>query len=443
MTDPSASTSLRLSPWFTVFVLTLTFSIGFVDRQMINLLVQPIKASYKLSDLQISLLQGLGFSLTYLVMSPIFGWWVDLRSRRATIIACVFVWCVFTALCGFAGGFLSLLFARALVGGAEAGLTPAAWSMLSDRFSGRRLARAMSIYGTGTYLGSGLALVLGGLILKRAASWDLSNIPLLHGMQPWQITFLLVGALGLICVALIPLIPEPKRHSEGGLTQPIPVRTAFRIMAEHKRFYYLFYVGMALAIIPIYAFPAWLPALAMRQFHVPIAVVGTYYGIISLTTGTLGVLVSPTIANLLGKLGWGDENMRLTMLTNLVVGACGLALFARPSFAALLWTGGIASFFYSMPTAMAATALQSVTPARMRGLASATFIVVVTIMGLAIAPTLVALFTDKVFRDEMRLGDSLAIVCATASFLSSACLYFLLAGYRRLLAKPISAGIER
>lgn len=440
MTDRPAGTSLRQNPWFTVFVLTLTFSIGFVDRQMINLLVQPIKASYGLSDLQISLLQGLGFSLTYLVMSPIFGWWVDLRSRRATIVVCVFVWCIFTALCGFAGGFLSLFFARALVGGAEAGLTPAAWSMLSDRFTGRRLARAMSVYSIGTYLGSGLALVLGGMILKRAASWDLSKIPLLHGMLPWQLTFLLVGALGLICVVLLPLVPEPQRHDETGHTQPIPLRTAFSIMARHKRFYYLFYVGMALAIIPIYAFPAWLPALAMRQFHVPIAVVGLRYGVISLIAGTLGVLVSPTVANLLGKFGWGDENMRLAMLTNIVVGACGLALFARPSFEVLLWTGGIASFFYSMPTAMAATALQSVTPARMRGLASATFIVVVTIMGLAIAPTLVAFFTDKIFRDEMRLGDSLAIVCASASLLSSACLYFLLAGYRRLLAQPISVG---
>jgi MFS family permease len=428
----------------TLLVLTLTFSIGFVDRQMINLLVQPIKASFALSDLQISLLQGVGFSLTYLVMSPLFGRWIDLHSRRATIIICVFVWSVSTILCGFAVGFASLFLARALVGAAEAGLTPAAWSMMSDRFSGPRLGRAMSIYNIGPYLGGGLALVIGGIVLKRAEHWDLSSVPLLWRLLPWQLTFLLVGALGLTCMLLLPLVPEPvrQRDADGGSPPAIPLATALAIMVEHKRFYFLFYIGMALAIIPIYAFPAWLPALSMRQFHTPIATVGLRYGIISLCTGTAGVLISPAVAALLGRRGTGDANMRLGVLTSIMVCACGIALFFRPSFEAVLWTGGIASFFYSMPTAMAATALQTVTPARMRGLVTAIYIVAVTIMGLAIAPTLVAFVTDRIFHDEMRVGDSLAIVCTGAALLSGLSLWGSLSGYRRLLRTPIDLRSE-
>jgi MFS family permease len=444
MSDRPDGRGLRQSRWFALAVLTLTFSIGFVDRQMINLLVQPIKTSFGLSDLKISVLQGLAFSLTYLIMSPLFGRWVDLRSRRATIIGCVLVWSFFTATCGFAVGFLSMFVARALVGAAEAGLTPAAWSMMSDRFSGRALGRAMSIYNVAPYVGGGFALVVGGLILKRAANWDLSGIPLLNGMLPWQLTFLIVGAMGILCLILLPFIPEPQRQGEddGGAKQAMPLGVALETMHRHKRFYYLFYIGMALAIIPIYAFPAWVPAFAMRQFNVPIATVGLEYGIISLVSGTAGVLLSPTIADFLARSGRGDENMRIGVFTSGIVCACGLALFVCPSFTALLWIGGIASFFYSMPSAMAAAALQAVTPSRMRGLVSSLYIVVVTIMGLAIAPTLVAFFTDKVFQDEARVGDSLAIVCSVAAVLSGISLYGSLAGYRRLLNLPIEARIE-
>lgn len=438
MPGRAIGTSLRRSPWFALFVLTLTFSTGFADRQMINLLVQPIKADFGLSDLQISLLQGVGFSLTYLVMSPIFGRWIDLHSRKATILVCVFVWSLFTALCGFAVGFASLFLARALVGAAEAGLTPAAWSMMSDRFSGSRLGRAMSIYNIGPYLGGGVALMLGGTILKYAAQWDRSGIPSLYALAPWQLTFLVVGAVGLVCALLVPLIPEPVRQGESDGEQPIALGTALSVMYEHKRFYYLFYLGMALAIIPVYAFPAWLPALSMRQFHIPIATVGLRYGIISIVTGTLGVLISPTLAGLLSRFGKGDENMRLGVLTSSVLFMCGIALFFRPSFEALLWTGGVASFFYSMPTAMAATALQMVTPPRMRGLVTSIYIVMVTLMGLAVAPTLVAFVTDKIFHDEARVGDSLAVVCCGAALLSGLCLFGSLAGYRRLLRDPIA-----
>ena len=436
-TDALSRGSMRGSPWFMLAVLTLTFSTGFVDRQMINLLVQPIKASFGLSDLQISLLQGAGFSITYLIMSPIFGRWIDLRSRRATIFCCILVWSVFTALCGLAGGFTALFLMRAMVGAAEAGLTPAAWSMMSDRFTPRQLGRAMSIYNIGPYMGGGLALVLGGLIVNHAAQWNLAGVPLLSAMRPWQLTFMVVGALGLLCALLMPLVPEPARQRDGEPDRPIPLGLALRILVENRRFYGPFYIGMALAIIPIYAFPAWLPALSMRQFHVPIATVGLRYGIVSLVTGTIGVLLGPSVASLLRRLGAADASMRLAVLTNIAVFACSIALFFRSSFAAVMWTGGIASLFYSMPTAMAAAALQLATPARMRGLATSIYIVIVTLMGLSVAPLLVAFFTDRVFHDEARVGDSLAIVCAGATALGAFCLACSLRAYRRLIGQPI------
>ncbi len=320
------------SPWFVLAVLTAAFSVGFIDRQLLNLLVQPIKASFGLNDLQISLLQGAAFSIAYLLMSPVFGRWVDVAGRRNILLSCLVLWSGFTALCGTARGFTSLFAARSVVGAAEAGLTPAAWSILSDTFDDRRLGRAMSIYNIGPYLGGGLALLLGGAILKAAEHWDMSGIPVLHAMAPWQLTFVVVGAIGFACAILLLLVAEPPRRGASASDAAVSLREATRIIRSRGRFYGRFYVGMALSIIPIYAFPAWLPALATRQFHVPITQVGLNYGLITLISGTVGVLCGTMVAGWLGRLGTRDENLRLGVLTNLVVFACCVALFLRPSY---------------------------------------------------------------------------------------------------------------
>lgn len=434
-------TGWRASPWFTLFVLTLTFSVGFIDRQVLNLLVQPIKADFGLSDLQISVLQGAAFSVAYLLMSPLFGRWVDMAGRRNILLGCVVVWSLFTALCGYARGFTSLFAARSGVGAAEAGLTPASWSLLSDTFDDRRLARAMSIYNMGPYLGSGFALLLGGLVLRWAEGWDASGVPLLDGLAPWQLTFVTVSTLGIVCGALLLMIREPKRGSMAATeadAASLTLGQATKIFSDNRRFYWLFYMGMALTIIPIYAFPAWLPALAMRQFGTPISDVGLSYGMITLVCGSAGVLSGPTLGRWLERAGYRDANLRLAVLSTFAVLACCIALFFRTSYQMVLVIGGVISFFYSMPTPLAATALQIVTPNRMRGLATSIYIVIATIMSLGVAPVLVAAFTDHVFKDEARVGDSLAVVCSAAALASMVTLYLCLPAYRRLLTHPIA-----
>lgn len=439
---PGLGGRIRQSPWFTLAVLTFAFSIGHVDRQLLNLLVQPIKSDFRLSDVEISLLQGVAFSGAYLLMSPVFGRWVDMSGRRNILLGCVIIWSGFTALCGTARGFLSLFAARSMVGAAEAGLTPAAWSMLSDRFDDRRLGRAMGIYNVGTYIGGGMALMLGGFVLHVAQGLDLRGVPLLQHMAPWQLTFLVVGAIGLVAAALLLLVPEPPRRGTGASDAAVSLDTALGIVNRERSFYGLFYLGMALTIVPVTAFPAWLPALAMRQFDVPIATVGIEYGIVSLLGGSIGVLSGPGFAMLLGRMGFRDANLRLGVFTNLIVLACCIALFFRPSYHAVLVIGGVASIFYSMPTPMAATVLQIVTPNRMRGFITSIYIVLVTLVGLCIAPVLVAFFTDVVFADEVRVGDALAIVCAGAALLGALTLYACLRHYRRLSEQPITLAAD-
>lgn len=431
---PNGEVSGR-SPSLTLGLLTLAFSIGFVDRQLLNLLVPAVKQAYALSDLQISLLQGVAFSAGYLVFSPLFGRWVDVAPRRNILLGCMVVWSCFTALCGTATGFASLFSMRAMVGTAEAGLTPAAWSILADRFDARRIGRAMSIYNMGPYVGSGVALLLGGVVLRAAETWDLRGMPLLGTMAPWQLTFVAVGAAGIACALLLLLIAEPART---GVTAsaPMPLREALGALWKTRRFYGFFYFGMALAIVPIYGFPAWLPSVATRSFAVPIATVGVHYGAVSLIGGVAGVLLGPNVTALLGT---RDAPLRLGVITNLLVlGCCGI-LFARPSYPALIAVAGLASFFYSMPTSMAAAALQVMTPNRMRGLATSIYIVTVTLMGLAVAPVAIAFCTDRIFQDEARVGDSLALVCGFAALGAAAALIMAMKAYRQLLDTRLDA----
>jgi MFS family permease len=191
---------------------------------VLNVLVQPIEASYGLDDLQVSLLQGIAFSIAYLLASPIFGRWVDTSGRRNILLTCLVLWSGFTTLCVFARGFAGLLAARSVVGATEAGLTPAAWSMLSDSFDDKQLGRAMSIYDIGPYVGGGLALLLGGAVVREAETWDVSHAPLLSGAEPWQLTFMIVAAIGLLCALVLLALREPQRRAVAGTDAPVPTR---------------------------------------------------------------------------------------------------------------------------------------------------------------------------------------------------------------------------
>lgn len=417
------------TPGFTLLALTVTFSIGFVDRQILNLLVEPIKGDLALTDVQIGLLQGTVFSLPYLLMSPVFGRWVDVYSRRAVLLWCTLVWAGGTAACGFANSFGILLAGRALVGAAEAGLTPAAWSMLGDRFEDKRLPRALSIYHLGTYVGSGAALLLGGALMGWAGAGGVS------ALRPWQFTFVVVGGLGLCSLVLMALVREPERRSAqpGGQGERMDLRAAMRVLWQRRRFYVPFYIGMSLAIMPVYVFPAWLPALAMRQYGTSVAEVGMHYGTVSLVAGCLGVLSGPTFARWLARAGYADVNLRLVALSALAVLACCIALALRSSYGMVIAVGGIVAFFYAMPTPLAGAVLQVITPAPMRGLATGIYIVMITLVGLSIAPMSVAILTQSVFVDALRIGDSVAIVGGVAASGAAIALFAALPAYREHL----------
>ena len=176
-----------LSAWTTVTILMIAYVLSFIDRQILNLLVEPIRRDLVISDTQMSLLMGLSFALFYTVCGIPLGRLADTRSRRGLIAIGVLFWSAATAACGTAKLYWQFLICRVGVGVGEAALSPAAYSLIADSFPPKLRGTAMSVYSMGIYIGSGLAFLLGGLVVKFASAQGDVELPVLGMVRPWQL----------------------------------------------------------------------------------------------------------------------------------------------------------------------------------------------------------------------------------------------------------------
>ena len=150
----------QIYAWYVVSVLTVAYIFSFIDRQILNLLVEPIQQDLNLSDTQISLLQGMAFALFYTLMGIPIARLADVANRRTIIATGVFLWSLMTALCGLTKTFWQLFAARIGVGVGEAALSPPSYSLFSDYFPPGKVTRAIAVFTGGSFLGAGLAYII-------------------------------------------------------------------------------------------------------------------------------------------------------------------------------------------------------------------------------------------------------------------------------------------
>jgi MFS family permease len=402
-------------PWFVTVMLALAYAVAFIDRQVLNLLVDPIKQSLLLSDVKFSLLQGLAFMLAYMAMGVVFGRLADQKSRRNLLILAVVTWCTFTVACAFTKGFWSFFGARAGIGAAEACLLPAGWSLLADYFSRERLPRAMSIFVLGPFVGAGLALIFGGLVLQHLAGSG--GIGLTGTMESWRIAFILVGAPGLLVAVVLLAVREPPRRTRlSSVEDPhFSLNEVLVFIWREKRFYGGLFGGVALLVVGVYALPAWTPTLLIRAHGGRASLVGIQYGLATLTSGCLGVLLGPFIARQFARRYPHDAAIRATMLAAVGAGVACLAL----TFAGTYWSAVVASATASgcanIALPIAAASVQIATPNRMRGVITSIYAFVLNGVGLGLGPTLVALVTDHVLHDPAKVAIAMGAVVGVAA----------------------------
>lgn len=416
---------------YLIFILLLAYTFSFIDRQILSLLVEPMKRDLDITDTEMSLLQGLSFALFYTLMGLPLGRVADSKSRRGLIAGSIFLWSIMTAACGLAKSYWSLFFARMGVGVGEAGLSPAAYSLIADSVEKKHLAKAISIYTMGIYLGGGMALIVGGMVIQWAAEFSTISLPLIGEIYAWQAVFLAVGLPGLLLVPFLFTLKEPKRTK--AQAEPVPVGDVVGYFKENKKTVLLHNFGAALASIAGYGALAWVPSYLIRVHGMTGGEVGLAFGLIVLFCGAGGVLTGGAIADRLFKKGQVDAKIRVAMWA-MILGIFPTLFYPIVSdLTIVLVLLAISTFFANFMMGLGPAAIQEVVPSTMRGQFSALYLFIVNLIGLGLGPTLVALSTDYIFGSPEDVGYSLLFVTSLAMAGSAILLRRCLPHYRKTI----------
>ena len=254
--------------WYALGLLVLAFTFSFIDRQILSLLVGPMKRDLDISDTEISLLQGLAFAIFYTLMGLPIGRLVDSK-RRVTIISLgVFFWSLMTALCGVAKSYTQLFIFRMGVGVGEAALSPAAFSILSDYFKPERLGLAIGIYSIGIYIGAGLALIIGGIVVEMTATMAAPVLPYFGEIYNWQLVFLIVGLPGIPLALWVATLREPKRQgvSDEEMKKAVPWSELISYLRSNRKTLICHHLSYALVATMAYGVAAWIPEFYIRTY---------------------------------------------------------------------------------------------------------------------------------------------------------------------------------
>ena len=399
---------------FVLLLLLLVYTYSFVDRQIISLLVEPIKAQFKISDTQLSVLQGTSFALFYSVLGIPIGMLADRLNRRNLVIAGLLLWSVATVMCGMANSFGALFAGRVAVGVGEACLAPAAYSLISDYFRPEYRGRALTVYTSAIYLGAGLAFIIGGYVIRYAQTSTDSMLGFGGRHAPWQIVFIAVGIAGVALAPVLLLVKEPARHERAAPTRNtnISLREALSFLKSRSAFFTPL-MG-ALACIPIvnYAFFAWTPAMLQRQHHWPVQSTGYAFGSLLLLLGPLGMIAA---GYLMDKLGGRNAARFATHVAAFgAAAAIPSALTAGLSSNDVVCLAGLGGFifFMALPTTIAPFIIQLIVPNELRGTSISLYVLIANLAGYGIGPSAAAIISDRLPAANHRIGFAMALMAA-------------------------------
>ena len=404
--------------WLVVFLCMLAYIFSFIDRQILSLLIGPIQADLGISDTQFGLLHGLAFSIFYATMGLPIATLSDRMSRPVIIVAGLAFWSLATAGCGLARGFIQLFIARVCVGAGEAALAPATYSLITDLFPARKLGQAIGVFSLGSFLGSGLAFIVGGSAIAAAtAHGPITILGIL--LQPWQMVLILVGLPGLLLAAIIALtVREPHPSGRRPQQDAEPFSAVVRFLRDQKAIFLPHMTGYTMAAMALFTILGWSPAYLMRTFDLKPVDIGLSLGLIAVFAGGGGVITSGLLMDWLTRRG----HSAAPFLTGMV-GAAGTVIPAAllplaHSLPAAITLVAATQFFASFPMPPSTAAMQLAAPPRMRSRVTAIFLCSNSLLGLALGSAIVGVLNDHVFGSPTAVGKSIAIVIASSSVLA-------------------------
>ncbi len=401
--------------WGVAICLSLGYALSFLDRELLSMVITPVKESFDLTDFQVSLLLGPAFAIFYTVMGIPLGWAADRFNRTKLIAVGIALWSAMTAFCGLSANFAQIFIARIGVGVGEAALTPSAVSLLSDYFPKSKLPMALSIYSIGLFIGAGMAGIGGGIVLGllKGVTWTL---PFFGTLEYWQIVFLLAATPGILLAIIIIFLREPKRKEmavdAAGVVQLASFNLAYSYMWERKKmFLCLFIGGSMVAIIQYQAY--WYPEHFMRSWDWTPAQAGPAVGLPTIFGGIAGLLLGGYYMSHQSKIGNKDVALKLAFCSAIGIGIPAV-IMPLLSDATLAIAGvTMVKFFVAMPLIAGTTAIRMAVPNQMRGQFTAMYFVAVGLVGATLGPVMPGFINTYIFGEEMQsLGYALSISAA-------------------------------
>lgn len=414
--------------WLTVATLFLAQIVSTIDRGMLALVIDPVRADLGISEMQIALLQGFAFSIFYVTVGLPLGAVADAVNRRRLLLAGIAVWSAATVAGGFAAGFGSMFASRLFIGVGEAVLGPCAVTMISDLFPPERRGRPMALYVFGSMIAFGLGSLITGLILDVAPHGAFAGLPVIGALAPWRIAFVLVGLSGIVLLALLASLREPPRALHAGVQggHKPSFGEGLRTLCRQYRVFGPYYLALALFAVGGVVATGWGAVLLTRAFGFDIGSAGKALGLSQVLWAALGAATAGFCIDRVGRRHGLAGRMRLAAVLSLLALPSALPLFAANGTMAVVMLGEL-MFVMAIYGATMLSVLSEIAPPSLRGFAVALYAFVMTLIGGSLGPVAVAWMTESVFADPMAVGWSMAIV-GTLAFVLSALFAFLAAG---------------
>ncbi|MHA3794450.1 MFS transporter [Sphingomonas sp. YL-JM2C] len=383
--------------WYVVLALTMLNLVGSLDRFVMAVQIVPLKRDMGLTDTQLGLLYGFGFSLLYALGGIYAGRCADRFNRQRIILFGCLVWTVASMAGAFTSTFLSLLATRAVVGLAESTLVPAAVSLLGAYVLRSRLGIANGLFFSGVTLGKALAFIGGGVALGVLASRG--GLTLFgHHFVPWQGVFLLSGIPGVVAALMMISVREPRRARPESAVSSATYADLFRHIGRHRGAYLLFLVSGTCMNLLGHILAAWTPSFFVREYGLDVSHAAVIVGVISIGAGIVGGVTGGMVTDTITRRGSGSGPAVALVVALLIMAPTGVLAFS--GLAGL----GVAVVAYAlvhatviMGTPQAWTGVQALTPIRYRGMMSAVFLGITSIVSVGFGPLAIGLWSDHVY----------------------------------------------
>ncbi len=363
--------------------------LSFLDRKLLDILIRPVQADTGINDAQFGLLQGAAFAFTYAVASFPVAYLADRFSSKWVIIWSVVVWSAMTLVFGLASSFAVLVIARIGLALGEAGLSPAAISLVRQTFTPERQPSAVALLTTSVYVGGGLAMMVGGPTL---AALQAHQGPLPFDLEPWRLMFAFCGVLGALVVGLLLFMPDIRPEQTVRSSAKLP--DFIRALQAQSGPVFTYVMALTGLCAMLYAIMAWTPAMFLRTFGWSEQETGLAYGAVFTIGGIIGALGTGRLTGFLKQHDVDNANVVVIRYATLLLGSATIMAVSSPNGTMALAFTGLAMVGVGSLLALGAFGLQALLPKEFSARAVSMYFLLPGTVGGSFGPSAIPLIQD-------------------------------------------------